>query len=136
MLNGVYRIRDLKNETGVNGTIKSESLDCLSNITTTPMVEEIPVKGNLFSFGLPEVSIYGYDVVVSGHFGTYFENLEYGNNQSHILSFTAENVHGEVNTVKLIDFKLTNPYDMHMSNDIEEVMDKEVTLYVKDIEIE
>ena len=73
---------------------------------------------------------------MSGHFGTYFENLEYGNNQSHILSFTADNLDDEVNTVKLIDFKLTNPYDMHMSNDIEEVMDKEVTLYVKDIEIE
>ena len=135
MLNGVYRIRDLKNETGVNGTIKSESVDCLSNITIIPRTVEIQ-KTNLFSFWLPKVCIQGYDVVVSGHFGTYFENLEYGNNQSQILSFTAENVHDEVNTVKLIDFKLTNPYDMHMSNDIEEVMDKEVTLYVKDIEIE
>ena len=135
MLNGVYRIRDLKNETGINGTIKSESVDCLSNITIIPRTVEIQ-KTNLFSFWLPKVCIQGYDVVVSGHFGTYFENLEYGNNQSHILSFTADNLDVEVNTVKLIDFKLTNPYDMHMSNDIEEVMDKEVTLYVKDIEIE
>ena len=136
MLNGVYRIRDLKNEPGINGAIKSESVDCLSNITIIPMVEEIPVKGNLFSFGLPKVCIQGYNVVVSGHFGTYFENLEYGNNQSHTLSFTADNLDDEVNTVKLIDFKLMNPYDIHMSNDLEEVMDKEVTLYVKDIEIE
>ena len=135
MLNGIYRIRDLKNETGINGTIKSESVDCLSNITIVPRTVEIQ-KTNLFSFWLPKVCIQGYDVVVSGHFGTYFENLEYGNNQSHILSFTADNLDDEVNTVKLIDFKLTNPYDMHMSNDIEEVMDKEVTLYVKDIEIE
>ena len=135
MLKGVYRIRDLKNETGINGTIKSESVDCLSNITIIPRTVEIQ-KTNLFSFRLPKVCIQGYDVVVSGHFGTYFENLEYGNNQSHILSFTVDNLDDEVNTVKLIDFKLTNPYDMHMSNDIEEVMDKEVTLYVKDIEIE
>lgn len=135
MLSGVYRIRDLKNETGVNGTIKSESVDCLSNITIIPRTVEIQ-KTNLFSFWLPKVCIQGYDVVVSGHFGTYFENLEYGNNQSHTLSFTADNLDDEVNTVKLIDFKLMNPYDIHMSNDLEEVMDKEVTLYVKDIGIE